>query len=182
MGYGSSLKKAGKITINFVSVIIQEIGGFLNMVSHSPDTDLSKVRSFEKQQELFNILHSEEACHYERLYLVGFLKFVGYSLEEICALIDKEASWGDYDATMTYCQIHSIFKPGVKASPEEQHISSQVVSFAPFLYYNKEKVSSPGGVYPSGSKLCIVGPTRITCYFKDCDLCNFKSPAGCDEK
>jgi len=148
------------------------------MTSNSPDLDLSKVRSFEKKQELFNILHSEDACHYERLHLVGFLKFVGYSPEDICALIDKEASWGDYDATMTYCQVHSIFQPGAKVEPAKQPISSQVVSFAPFLYYNKEKVSSPESVNPSGSKICIVGTSRITCYFKDCELCQFKDLGG----
>lgn len=74
------------------------------------DPDLSKVRSFEKQQELLNVLHSEDPCHSERLWFVGFLKFAGYSLDEICALIDKEASWKDYDANMTYCQVSSVFR------------------------------------------------------------------------
>ena len=138
----------------------------------SVDTDLSKVRSFEKRQELFNILHSEHPDHYSRLYLVGFLKSVGYSLEEICEIIDKEASWEDYDRTMTYCQVHSIFKPGVKVVPTTQHISSQVASFAPFLHFNEEKVSrSPG------SKICIIGSTRINCYDKrGCYLCKLKVP------
>ena len=32
------------------------------------------------------------------------------------------------------------------------------------------------------SKLCIVGSSRITCYFKDCGLCKFKDLAGRAEK
>lgn len=82
----------------------------LQVTSHSVDTELSKVRSFDKQTELFNILHSEDPCHNERLYLVGFLKFVGYSLEEICNIIDKEAAWNNYDASMTFCQVSSVFR------------------------------------------------------------------------
>ncbi|MCZ7404882.1 MAG: hypothetical protein O8C67_08125 [Candidatus Methanoperedens sp.] len=75
-----------------------------------PDSELSKIRSFKKRQELFNILHSEDACHYERLYLVGFLKYIGYSLEEICAIIDQEASWIDYDAKVTWLHVKSVFR------------------------------------------------------------------------
>lgn len=78
--------------------------------SHSVDIDLSRVRSFEKKQELLNILHSEHPDHYSRLWMVGFLRHVGYSQDEICALINKEASWSDYDATMTYCQVRSVFR------------------------------------------------------------------------
>ena len=75
-----------------------------------PDTDLTKVRSFEKRQELFNTLHSEDPDHYSRLHLASFLKYVGYSLEEICDIIAKEASWSDYDHNMTYCQVRSVFR------------------------------------------------------------------------
>jgi hypothetical protein len=78
--------------------------------SVSADTNLSLIRSNDKRTELFNILHSEDPDHYSRLWFVGFLKYVGYSLEEICAIIDLEASWSDYDATMTYCQVRSVFK------------------------------------------------------------------------
>lgn len=78
--------------------------------SHSIDTDLSKVSSFDKQSELLDVLHSGDPSHYQRLWLVGFLKFVGYSPEEICSIIDMEACWGDYDATMTYNQVQSVFR------------------------------------------------------------------------
>lgn len=74
------------------------------------DADLSKVISFEKRQELYNILHSEDPDHYSRLWLVGFLKFCGYSIEEICTIIHHEASWADYDDRTTWCQVNSVFR------------------------------------------------------------------------
>jgi hypothetical protein len=152
----------------------------LRASTHSLDTDLSAVRSFEKRQELFNTLHAEDACHSERLYLAGFLKFVGYSLDEICAIIDREASWKDYDRTMTYCQVQSVFKPVAKdATPSHPFLDSFEEGAAGKSPFTK-------GVSPhsdhGGSKLCIVGSSRITCYFKDCDLCKFKDLAGRAEK
>lgn len=143
--------------------------------SHHVDTDLSRVRSFEKKQELLNTLHSEHPDHYSRLYLVGFLKSVGYSLEEICSIIDKEASWEDYDATMTYCQVRSVFKPGGKDSKEG----------SPFLHSPFEGV---GVEVPPGGDLggvsvdkyepidCQIGNTHITCYFKKCTHCREALP------
>lgn len=74
------------------------------------DTSLDRIRSPEKLQELLNVLHSEDPDANSRLWLAGFLKFVGYSLEEICDLIDKEASWSNYDAFVTYNQVRSLFR------------------------------------------------------------------------
>ncbi|MCZ7401222.1 MAG: hypothetical protein O8C61_03270 [Candidatus Methanoperedens sp.] len=141
------------------------------MSSNSPDLDLSKVRSFEKRQELFNILHSEDACHYERLYLVGFLKFVGYSLEEICALIDKEASWCDYDATMTYCQVQSVFKSDGK---DDEAISSQFRKEAEAAENPLQRVFIERSTDKYTPKICIIGNSRITCHYKKCDSCKLK--------
>lgn len=149
--------------------------------SHSPDLNLNKVRSFEKRQELFNILHSEDACHHERLHLAGFLKFVGYTLEEICAIIDKEASWGDYDATMTYCQVQSVFKPGAKDNETTPSFlngfTEEVIGETAFT-----KAVSPIRIDGYAPKICIIENSRITCYFKKCDLCSWKDLAGRGEK
>lgn len=136
-------------------------------------SQLSKVRSFEKQQDLFNILHSEHPDHYSRLYLVGFLKYVGYSLEEICNLIDKEASWEGYDRTMTFCQVRSVFKPGVKDAGTTQPFLNGFVEGV--LGENTfTKVVSPIRDNGYDPKFCNIGTTRITCHFKKCDLCNLK--------
>ena len=142
--------------------------------AHSPDLDLSKVRTFEKRQELFNILHSEDACHSERLYLVGFLKSVGYSLEEICFLIDKEASWRDYDATMTYCQVRSIFRHETNDDETTTHISSQFLKEGEAPGNFLQKVSDSVHEKQYNPIDCRIGNTRITCHFKKCDLCKLK--------
>jgi hypothetical protein len=91
------------------------------------DRDLSKVISFEKRQELYNILHSEDADHYSRLWLTGFLKFCGYSIDEICAIIHHEACWADYDIRMTYCQVASVFRSrgcGTTSTPRDKRSTS----------------------------------------------------------
>lgn len=135
--------------------------------THSIDTDLSRVRSFEKKQELFNTLHSEHPDHYSRLYLVGFLKFVGYSLEEICSIIDTEVSWEDYDRTMTYCQVRSIFKPGEDGGTTQPFLNGFVEGVEGENTFTKV-------VSPFNEKLCIVGSVRVTCFFKMCDVCPLK--------
>lgn len=71
---------------------------------------LFKIRNFEKQQDVLNILHGEDPDHYSRLWMAGFLKYVGYSLEEICDIIDGEANWNDYDARKTWCHVQSVFQ------------------------------------------------------------------------
>jgi DNA primase large subunit len=92
------------------------------------DADLSRVISFEKRQELYNILHSEDPDHYSRLWLTGFLKFCGYSIEEICAIIHHEASWSDYDDRKTWCQINSVFRSGgherISSKSRDQRVTS----------------------------------------------------------
>lgn len=99
------------------------------------DVDLLKVRSFDKRQDLYNILHSEDADHYSRLYLAGFLKFVGYSMEDVCNIIDRECSWEDYDARMTYNQVKSIFRNN------DTSISSQFTKVATMAGNTFQRVS-----------------------------------------
>jgi hypothetical protein len=145
-------------------------------LTSSFDSDLSRVRSFEKKQEIFNTLHSENPDHYSRLYLVGFLKSVGYSLDEICSIIDKEASWGNYDATMTYCHVRSIFKPGGKDNKTTTPISSRFLKegAAPGNFLQKVSDSVPDIQYEP--IYCQIGTTLITCYYKKCVSCNEALP------
>jgi len=91
------------------------------------DIDLSKVISFEKRQELYNILHSEDPDHYSRLWFTGFLKYCGYSIDEICAIIHIEACWENYDARTTYCQVASVFRCrgcGMTSKPRDKRATS----------------------------------------------------------
>ncbi|GEM_PF-990477 len=87
------------------------------------DADLSKVISFEKRQELYNILHSEDPDHYSRLWLVGFLKFCGYSADEICAVVHAEACWSDYDTRTTWCQVNSVFRTSGRTATANKQCS-----------------------------------------------------------
>lgn len=79
-------------------------------ISHFNDSDLSKVISEDKRTELFNILHSNHPDHYSRLWLVGFLRYVGYTLEQICSIIESESSWEDYDSKATWLHVNSVFR------------------------------------------------------------------------
>lgn len=91
------------------------------------DTDITKVISFEKRQEIFNVLHSQDASHYERLWATGFLKFVGYTADEICSIIHHEACWANYDTRTTYCQVASVFRSrgcGTTSTPRDKRSTS----------------------------------------------------------
>jgi hypothetical protein len=95
---------------------------YVQVLTSGADIELLKVKSFEKQQELYNILHSEDPDHYSRLWLAGFLKFCGYSIDEICNIIHDEACWSDYDRQVTWCQVKSVF--GIRRSPGKPSNSS----------------------------------------------------------
>lgn len=92
------------------------------------DRDLSKVYSFERRQDIYNILHSEKPDHYSRLWLVGFMKFCGYSINEICSIIRYEASWANYDDRKTWCQVNSVFRSGrsmnISTTPRDKRTTS----------------------------------------------------------
>ncbi len=104
----------------------------VQVITSGADIELSKVKSFEKRQELYNILHSENPDHYSRLWLTGFLKFCGYSIDEICSIIHDEACWSDYDRRTTWSQVSSVFKirrsPGKPSGPCNPGASSSPVS------------------------------------------------------
>lgn len=76
---------------------------------------LSKVISYRKRQELLSILKSGSPTRDKRLWLVGFLKYVGYSEIDVCHIIDKTNTWLNYSPEITSNQVHSIFISGHKA-------------------------------------------------------------------
>jgi len=104
----------------------------MDISSSKADADLLKVISFEKRQELYNILHSEDPDHYSLLWLVGFLKFCDYSIDEICAIIHHETCWVNYDTRMTYCQVASVFRSRghdiASCRPHDKHASSGILT------------------------------------------------------
>ena len=72
---------------------------------------LQKVFSKRKRGEIEAILDKPYPAHFQRVYLVGFLKYaVGLSNKEICELIKEGAKWRDYDPAITEYQVRSIRK------------------------------------------------------------------------
>ena len=71
---------------------------------------LHKIYSIKKQLQIFDILQAFHPVHAERLWLVGFLKYTGYSYNEVIDIIDKHGEWGDYNAEYTAYQVATIYK------------------------------------------------------------------------
>jgi hypothetical protein len=132
-------------------------------------SSLDRVRSFDKQTEVFNVLHSENACHNERLWFVGFLKFVGYSLDEICAIIAKDASWNDYEQKTTWLHVSSVFRSADRKHNGNSDVSLQFLKegAAPENFLQKVFDS----VHEYSPKLCQQENTKVACYFKKCGSC-----------
>ena len=71
---------------------------------------LAKIYSVKKLMGIHDILKAMHPLHAERLYLVGFLKYVGYSINEVCDLIDQFVEWEDYSQSTTQYQVSTVFK------------------------------------------------------------------------
>jgi hypothetical protein len=71
---------------------------------------LFKVYSPSKRTEILDILRAPNPTHYERLWLVGFLKYIGYSYEEVLQIIELLCEWSDYNPEITAYQVRSVFK------------------------------------------------------------------------
>jgi len=85
------------------------------------DFYLDKVKSQKKKFEVFDILQHWNPTHYERLWLAGFLNYVGYSLTEVCEIIDDHSAWTDYNPEITAYQVATIFK----AKPQKTHSTAK---------------------------------------------------------
>lgn len=129
------------------------------------DPDLRLVRADEKRQEILNTLHSEDPDHYSRLWLVGFLRFVGYDETEVLDIIDKGNSWADYDSRITQRQVSSVFRKNAKRDIQE---AVEGGTSRPVTVLSKRLVVD------FDPELCIIGNTRITCYYKKCERCPIK--------
>ncbi len=69
---------------------------------------LDKILSDRKREDVLNILHSVHPTHKQRLWLVGFLDYVGYNLPEILGIIASENRWKGYDKNKTAYQAYSV--------------------------------------------------------------------------
>ena len=69
---------------------------------------LDKIISNRKREDVLDVLHAVHPSHKQRLWLVGFLDYVGYSLPEILRIIDSENRWKGYDKEKTTYQASSV--------------------------------------------------------------------------
>lgn len=70
---------------------------------------LNKVNSDKKALEVAAIIDACHPTHSERLWLVGFLKFCGYSMAEVLDIIREQCHWSDYNERITAQQVASVF-------------------------------------------------------------------------
>lgn len=70
---------------------------------------LNKVNSDKKAIECGNVLEAFHPTHSERLWLCGFLKYVGYSVIDVLDIIREHAQWADYNQRTTAYQVGTIF-------------------------------------------------------------------------
>jgi len=82
---------------------------------------LDKIFSLRKQLQVFDILQAPRPTHEERLWLVGFLKYVGYSQLQVFDIVDKHGQWSDYNATITDYQIATVFNSHHTPGNHETH-------------------------------------------------------------
>jgi hypothetical protein len=80
---------------------------------------LNKVNSDKKVLELNAILVHCCPTHSQRLWLVGFLKFAGYSMPEVLDIIHEHNQWSDYSQRITGYQVSTIFEQ--KPRPTQNH-------------------------------------------------------------
>jgi hypothetical protein len=137
----------------------------LNTEFHDPD--LSKVRADEKRQEILDILHSEDPDHYSRLWMVGFLRFVGYDEAEVLDIIHKGNSWSGYDARTTQRHVSSIFRKNARRDGKES-VQRGPPGIATVAVLPKRLISD------FEPELCVIGDTRVRCYYKNCERCTLK--------
>ena len=70
---------------------------------------LNKINSDKKAMECAKILEAVRPTHYERLWLVGFLRYVSYSLSEVLEILQEHAQWADYNQNITSYQVGTVF-------------------------------------------------------------------------
>jgi hypothetical protein len=70
---------------------------------------LNKVNSDQKAISCAEILDAVRPTHSQRLWLVGFLKFCGYSMTEVLDIIRDYCEWADYNDRVTAYQVGTIF-------------------------------------------------------------------------
>lgn len=75
----------------------------------SMEPSLSLINNEQKRENVLNILCDAHARHNQRLWMAGFLFYVGYSVSEICRIIKDNCEWLDYNESYTEYQVNSVY-------------------------------------------------------------------------
>jgi len=70
---------------------------------------LNKINSDKKAIECAGVLDASHPTHSERLWLVGFLRYVGYTTIEVTDIIHDNCQWSDYNAAITSYQVGTVY-------------------------------------------------------------------------
>jgi DNA primase large subunit len=72
---------------------------------------LNKILTTKKKIEVMSILEDPHATHYQRVWMVGFLKYgCGYTNQQVFDIINRFNRWTDYNPNITRYQIESVKK------------------------------------------------------------------------
>ena len=69
-----------------------------------------KTMPEDRFNEIMSILQKSDANHSTRLFLTGYLQWIGFTAEEVMQIIDKHNQWLNFDSGMTWYQVCSVFK------------------------------------------------------------------------
>ena len=99
-----------------------------NSVRGSVPLYLNKINSDKKAIECANIIEAGHPTHSERLWLVGFMKFAGYSMPEVLDIIHSHCHWTDFNDRITAYQVGTVFhqRPKVGTSTVINRTSPRV--------------------------------------------------------
>lgn len=68
---------------------------------------LGKIWKADKRKEVEDVILNPDSGHYQRLWAVGFMKFVGYSDSSIEAILNDNAPWAT-DSRVVHNQVRSV--------------------------------------------------------------------------
>jgi hypothetical protein len=69
---------------------------------------LERIVSKGKRRQILDILQNPHPLHHRRVWLVGFLSYVGYSEMDIRIIVSGLNRWNDFNADYTNYQISSV--------------------------------------------------------------------------
>jgi len=87
---------------------------------------VDKIRSIKKQLQVHDILMHFGPTHEERLWLVGFLKYVGYTQREVLNIVAEHCLWSDYNPDITGYQVATVFGQGHRSSSSHDNKSKRI--------------------------------------------------------